>query len=214
MQKKVLNMLPLAILMIACENTTEPTVSSKDEANDNEVTLVLKMNTYGMEQSISDLDSLESIEIPIEIESIIGDNAAITRAIPATEITGTITNTGNHKVVFKYGSGQNLVPSYLCGTGIGNATISTVYQIKASIKLTDNMFAKGIEGEYSGWKEVFIVNTQEQYQYVRGTNEEPIYMTFCYHILSTFDGWTLPNGGLEVPYPKEQIRLYAQIVCL
>ncbi len=91
MQKKVLNMLPLAILMIACENTMEPTVSSKDEANDNEVTLVLKMNTYGMEQSISDLDSLESIEIPIEIESIIGDNVALTRAIPATEITGIIT---------------------------------------------------------------------------------------------------------------------------
>lgn len=106
------------------------------------------------------------------------------------------------------------MPSYLCGTGIGNATISTVYQIKVSIKLKDNMFAKGIVGEYSGWKEVFIVNTQEQCQYVRGTNEEPIYMTYCYYILSTFDGWTLPNGGLEVPYPKEQIRLYAQIVCL
>lgn len=73
---------------------------------------------------ISSLDSLESINIPIEvIENENTNKIPYTRSGEIIPVVGKITNLGNKKTLYKYGVGENLVPSYYCGSNMNYATI-------------------------------------------------------------------------------------------
>lgn len=208
MKRLILNLLLPSILLVvnAC--------SSKEECyealcSQNESEFIFKIDPdFELGDTLTSLDSLESISIPLVIDSIKG---GLTRA-DIVAFQGSIENLGSQHVAFLPNSGMNIVPSYLCGSGLSRATISTVYRLTLTIDLGNNLGARGFEGEKSGWSGIYLSNPQVQEQRTASSDSSQAkYQTFCYHIRSTNDGWTLPNGGLVVPFPLEDIRLYAKV---
>lgn len=161
---------------------------------------------------ISSLDSLESINIPIEvIENENTNKIPYTRSGEIIPVVGKITNLGNKKTLYKYGVGENLVPSYYCGSNMNYATISTVYEVSVSYDLNDNFEVKGFIGEKSGWNGTYIKNPQTKWQVKRGdTNYTELY-TYVYDIKSTIQGYSA-GEHCWIPTNVNDVRIYAKFL--
>lgn len=211
---KRLNIFISFILLIAgatsCSNDEEYVSVNANSKKINEVVYCFDLSKHLDE--ISSLDSLESINIPIEVIGSKNENKiASTRAGEITPIVGTITNLGNQKTLFKYGVGENLVPSYYCGPNYNYMTISTVYQISVRYDLNDNYEVKGFIGEKSGWDNTYYNNSQNRWQGKRGdTNYTELY-TYVYDIKSTLQGYSA-GEHCWVPVNVNDVRIYAKIL--
>lgn len=200
--------LGLCVGFMSCTSDLEPTEITT-EVNYEEYAFVFDLKEY--RTAIEALDSLESITIPFKVELINSTNHAITRASAPIVGQGTVENLGNQKTLWRYGRGQNLVPKYLCGTNLGQMTISTVYKITLTLEIGDSYTYEGLTGEYSGWDGVNIGNSQERWQgsKTNSTTSKSFY-TYCYDIIATMDGTAPPGGHCWVPYNKDQIRIYVK----
>lgn len=209
---KKLNIFISFVLLIAvatsCSNDEEYVTVNTNKNKD----LVYRFDLTKYLDEISSLDSLESINIPIEvIESEKENKIPTTRAGEITPVVGTITNLGNKKTLFKYGVGENLVPSYYCGSNVYHMTISTVYKVSVRYDLNDNYDVKGIIGEKSGWNGKYIDNPQIRWQGKDGDTNYTELFTFIYDIKSTLQGYSA-GEHCWVPLNVNDVRIYARIL--
>ena len=179
------------------------------EVNYEEYAFVFDLNEN--RAAIEALDSLESITVPFKIELVNPTNYATTRASAPIAGQGTVESLGNQKTLWRYGRGQNLVPQYLCGTNLGQLTISTVYKITLTLEIGESYTYEGTIGDYTGWDGVYIGNSQNPWQgsKVNSTTSKSFY-TYCYDIIATMNGVAPPGGHYWVPYNKDKIKIYVK----
>ncbi|HJH76441.1 MAG TPA: YjbH domain-containing protein [Prevotellaceae bacterium] len=211
--KKLVSFFLLSLLIgvaTSCSNGEESAFVNADCEKSTDVICCFDLSKYINE--ISSLDSLESIDIPIKLIGCENLNKnSYTRAGEITPIVGTVTNLGNLKTFFKYGVGENLVPSYYCGPNLNYMTISTVYKVSVRYELNDNYEVKGFVGEKSGWNGTYINNPQIRWQGKTGdTNYTELY-TFAYDIKSTYSGQSA-GEHCWVPLNVNDVRIYAKIL--
>ncbi|MDE6792178.1 MAG: hypothetical protein K2J48_03750 [Muribaculaceae bacterium] len=198
-----------SLVAVSCaSNDDEPA----KELNDEGTVVELSFDLESVKDQLIQLDSLESIIVPVTTTIVEGKNEVLTKSDDILPAKGTITNLGNKKTLWKYGVGENLVPKYLCGTNLGQATISTMYKISVRYDLNNDYMIKGFTGEKSGWNGVLLNNSQEKYQGNTGNTDYIEYYTFVYDIISTLDGYTPPGGHYWVPVEQNEARIYAKIV--
>ena len=201
----------LATIMLASCTSEDDSFSAIDnEKKSEEIVYSIDVSRYAKE--ISSLDSLESIDIPVNvIENCNLIKKASTRAGETTPVVGTITNLGNQKTWFKYGVGENLVPSYYCGPNLNYMTISTVYKVSVRYDLNDNYDVKGFTGEKSGWNGRYINNPQTRWQGKKGDTSYTELYTYVYDIKSTLQG---ASAGKHcwVPVNINDVRIYSRIL--
>ena len=162
--------------------------------------------------AISSLDSLESIEVPVKV--LENDNLyskTSTRSGEITPIVGTVTNLGNKQTLFRYGIGENLVPSYYCGNNLNYMTISTVYKVSIRYDLNDDYDVKGYIGEYSGWNGTYVNNPQTRWQGKNGDTNYSEFYTYVYDIKATIQGYSA-GEHCWVPVNVNDVRIYTKIM--
>lgn len=198
----------MCIGLASCTNDSEP-IDSTSETYCEEYAFVFNLKEY--EDAITSLDSLESITVPFEVELINSTNPVKTRASAPIAGQGTVESLGNQKTLWRYGRGQNLVPRYLCGTNLGEMTVSTVYKITLTLDIGDSYTYEITEGEYRGWDATYVGNSQEPWQGSKmNSSTSKSFYTYCYDIIATMDGIAPPGGHCWVPYNKDQIRIYVK----
>lgn len=199
----------LIIVAISCSNDDENVSINANSKEINDVVCCFDLSKHLDE--ISSLDSLESINIPVEVIS--SGNVNKIRSTRAGEITpaiGTITNLGNQKTLFKYGEGENLVPKYYCGTSAYSLTISTIYKVSVRYELNENYEIKGLKGEKSGWNGSYTNCKQEKWQGKKGDTDYTEFYTYVYDIKSSINGYSA-GEHCWVPLNVNDVRIYTRI---
>lgn len=191
--------------LCSCTSDIEPLESNVD-AGYEEFAFALNLAEYG--DAIAALDSLESVEVSFEVEKI--GAASGTRASGPIAASGTVENLGNKQTLWKYGRGQNLVPRYLCGSSLTEMTVSTVYKITLNLQIDDTYTYEGTKGDYMGWSQTYVGNSQEPWQDSSVSGNTKSFFTFCYDIIATIDGMAPPGGHCWVPYNKDEIKIYVK----
>lgn len=198
-----------SLLTFSCSSSVDEPLSVNTE-EDNATLVELSFDLSSIQNELAELDSLESVEIPIR-STIIGNKRRLSRSSVITPVQGTVKNLGNQKTLWKYGVGENLVPRYLCGATFNEMTVSTLYRISVRYDLTDDFMVKGFTGDYSGWNGTYIYNPQTKYQGTYGDNTYIEFYTFVYDIISTVQGYTPPGGHLWVPFKESEAKIYVKI---
>lgn len=165
-----------------------------------------------IEELEKQLDEKDSITVSMTPEYISGTMPQ-TKAGPLIPYQGTITKLANQKTVWKYGVGENKVPSVFCGTSFNQMTISELWKISLTIDLTDESYAvRGFEGEWTGWSAANLSNTQTRYQGNGGTSTKPEFFTFVWRIVSDINGRNFGYTRCYVPFDDQtKARIYVRI---
>lgn len=206
-------MFPTFLLIItaaSCTNKDDEFGQIPEETKNIDMVYSFDLTQYF--DAISSLDSLEVIEIPVKIVENEGfySNTS-TRSGEITPIVGTITNLGNKQTLFRYGIGDNLVPSYYCGNNFNYMTISTVYKVSIRYDLNDDYEVKGYTGEYSGWNGTYVNNPQTKWQGKDGDTNYTEFYTYVYDIKSTVQGYSA-GAHCWVPVNVNDVRIYTRIM--
>lgn len=106
------------------------------------------------------------------------------------------------------------MPKYLCGTNLGQMTVSTLYEISVRFDVADGYTYENVNGggELSGWGAIYLNNPQTPYQNYRmiGTTTKEFF-TYVFDIIATIQGNATPGGGhLWVPRHADEVRLYVK----
>lgn len=196
-------------LLASCQNEDDIIIQ---DGNEKELyadyAFSLGVSTDEIEKQLQELDSMV---IPIVAEYVSG-TLPQTRAGEIIPYQGTITKKDNVKTVWKYGVGENLVPSVFCGNVWTDATISEIWEVALTIDLTNEDYAvRGFSGELSGWDGILFKNSQEKWQGQRGEENNVTFYTYIYKIVSDLSGRNYGYTDLYVPMKTEQARIYVRI---
>lgn len=196
----------MLIAFTGCTSDEEPVNPVPKEQSPSKINIILSANKDDIQAAAQGLDSLESREIHLKcrLEGAFSPSS-LTRTQGVLSFTGNIKKRGRIKTLFNYGEGQNLVPAGLCGA----YSISDWYEVSGNVEFSfPGATYENTVGEYSGWSGRNIGNPQTPYQFNRGTEDAPEYVTFIYDIRSGADGTTPPGGHLWVPFNDNEVKLY------
>lgn len=165
-----------------------------------------------MEDLEKQLNEKDSITVSMTPEYISG-TIPQTKASQLNTYEGTIVKQANQKTIWKYGVGENKVPSVFCGTTYSEMTISELWKISLTMDLTDKDCAvRGFEGEWSGWSGANINNSQTRFQGVGGTSNKPEFFTFVWRIVGDINGRNFGYTRCYVPFDDQtKARIYVRI---
>lgn len=202
----------MLVFSTACSNKEEYEPTNHDDRASVDVWHVeMSAKMDDVMDAAGKLDSLESAKIPFTVKiSVEMSQNLLTRGttIPAN-FSGNIKKRGSIKTLWKYGVGQNLVPAGLCGS----YSLSDWYEISGSMSIgIPGAKYQNTTGEFSGWSGQNLGNPQTPYQFNRGTEAEPEFVTFIYDIRSGGNGTTPPGGHLWVPCNQDEVKLYCDVV--
>lgn len=116
-----------------------------------------------------------------------------------------ITKYKNVKTYWKYGVGDNLVPSYFTET----YTISDRYCAELTITVDDQHFLRNMTGSCSGWTAVNLNNTQEKSQNLTQSGNTYTFTTYAWHIKTNIAGQTI-GEPCYVPIEPSKLAIYYQ----
>lgn len=203
--KKILVIMFMVLLCACSSDIISESHIEKAENIQNYDTLVFTVNCDSLGEKLVSLDSMQTLEVPMNVIS-----SKKTRGV-ITPVIGTITNLGNNKTMWVYGLGENLVPRYYCGTDLRDMTISACYKVSVRYDLNEDYVVKGYTGKKSGWSGAYVKNKQEKWQGQKGDTSYQEFYTYAYNILSKVSG-VHTGKDCWVPCQVDSIRIYVKIM--
>lgn len=198
------------LLLISCAKENEPPKPKEEISYQWRIEMVADMEEI-KEASVRLRDN-ESVDINLKYLIHVNFSPDLSNMEENLNInvTGRLTKCGLKKTLWKNGVGQDLVPSKLCG----KYTYSDQYEISCSPYINiPGIKYQSVVDEGVGWSQLTLDNPQTPYQFNRGTDTEPEFVTYIYDIRSSENESPTPTNHLWLPFQKDnqQVKLYGDI---
>lgn len=209
--KKYLSIVGLVLgLLTSCAGDNEPPKPKEEDSYQWRVEMVADMGE--IKEAAVRLKDNESVDINLKylIHVNFSPDLSGMEENLNINVTGRLTKCGLKKTLWEHGVGQNRVPAKLCG----KYTFSDLYEISCSLFMNiPGIKYQSVAKDGVGWSPLTLNNPQTPYQFNRGTDIEPEFVTYIYDIRSSENESPIPTNHLWLPFQKDnqQIKLYGDI---